>query len=402
MWELLRPGKNRRGQGSGADQQRSQRRHKATVLVITVAAIALLAAVIDPVPASAHRASHMKGSKVFRATNLIADNASFAPKLVDGNLTNAWGLAYPPGGPLWVSDNNSGNASVYTGGINGGPVTLDLTVPVPGGNPTGQVYNSTGGFPVGGTGGASAVFIVASDSIGTTQSPGEIAAWSGGPSFVVEDSPTGGPGGTTPAGAVFKGLAIAMTATGPELFATDVANARVDVFNSSFNPLSTPAKFVDPAIPAGYAPFGIEALKGNIVVTYGLQNAQKTDVVQGAGLGYVDIFSVDGMLLKHLISGGGSSPLNAPWGLAIAPKHFGHLSGKLLVGNLGDGRINAFNPKNGKFSGALTGSGGSPIAIDGLWGLKAGNSNFGGTRSVIFSAGPTAYSDGIVGVLTSG
>lgn len=401
MLELLRPGKNRGGRGSDADQETSQRGHKATVLVMMVAAIALVA-VIDPLPASAHRASHMKASKFFRETNLIADNASFAPKLVDGNLTNAWGLAYAPNGPIWVSDNNSGNASVYSGGINGGPVSLDLTVPVLDGNPTGQVYNSTGGFPVGGTGGAAAVFIVASDSIGATQSPGEIAAWSGGPSFVVEDSPTGGPGGTTPAGAVFKGLAIANTTAGPELFAADVANARVDVFNHNFTPMNTPTEFVDPAIPAGYTPFGIEALKGNIVVAYGLQNALKTDVVQGAGLGYVDIFSVNGMLLKHLVSGGGSSPLNAPWGLAIAPKHFGHFSGKLLVGNLGDGRINVFNPKSGKFLGTLTGASGSPIAIDGLWGLKAGNAAFGGARSVIFSAGPTAYVDGIVGVLTAG
>lgn len=399
MRGLLRLEKVRGERGNGANPLVSRRARKPAVLVMAVATIALVS-VMGPGPASAHPALHAK-NRVFSATNLVADSASFAPKLVDGNLTNAWGLAYFPGGPIWVSDNNSGNATVYEGGVNGSPVSLELTVPVPGGNPTGQVYNSTGGFPVGGVGGPTAAFIVATDSIGAAQSPGEIAAWYGGSSFVVEDSPTGGPGGTTPTGAVFKGLAIADTAAGPELFATDVANGRVDVFNHDFVPMNTPTEFVDHAIPAGYTPFGIEVLKGNVVVTYGLQNAQKNDVVQGAGFGYVDIFTVNGALVRHLVTGGATSPLDAPWGLAIAPKHFGHFSGKLLVGNLGNGVINVFNAKNGKFMGPLTDSSGHRIVIDGLWGLEAGNSVFGGTRSVVFSAGPTAYSDGLVGILTA-
>jgi len=398
MSGLLRLGPNPCERGDGTNRPVLHRGRNAAVLVVAVATIAL-GTVIRPAPASAHRAA--KRSNLFSVTNLVADNSSSAPKLVDGNLTNAWGLAYFPGGPIWVSDNNSGKATVYGGGVNGGPVSLELTVPVPGGNPTGQVYNATGGFPVGGVGGMTSSFIVATDSIGPAQSPGEIAAWSGGSSFVAEDSPTGGPGGTTPAGAVFKGLAIADTAAGPELFATDVANGRVDVFNHDFAPMDTPTEFVDHAVPAGYTPFGIEALKGDIVVTYGLQNALKTDVVQGAGLGYVDIFTVNGALVKHLVAGGAKSPLDAPWGLAIAPKHFGHFSGKLLVGNLGNGMINAFNPKNGKFMGTLADTSGHPIVVDGLWGLKAGNSVFGGTRSVIFSAGPTAYADGVVGILTA-
>ncbi len=253
----------------------------------------------------------------FAQTNLVATNAKFGPKFVDHNLTNAWGLAFDPGGPLWVSDNNSGEASVYSGGVKGSAVHLDLTVPVPGGNPTGQVYNGTGAFPVGGATGSSSVFIVDSDSIGAAQSPGEIAAWDGGSSFVVEDSPTGGPGGTTPSGAVFKGLAISAAPTpGPELFAADVANARVDVFNKDFASISTPTEFVDPSIPSGYTPFNVQALGSDIYVTYGMQNATKTDVVPGAGLGYVDVYSPNGVLLNHLISGGTGSPLNEPWGLA--------------------------------------------------------------------------------------
>ncbi len=155
-----------------------------------------------------------------------------------------------------MSDNNSGNATLYSGGINGSPVSLDLTVPVPGGNPTGQVANSTSDFPVGGSTGSAAIFIIDTDSIGSTQSPGEIAAWNGGADFTVEDSPTGGPGGTTPKGAVFKGLALSsLPKAGPELFAADVANAKVDVFNKDFAPLHRPGEFVDPAIPKGYAPF---------------------------------------------------------------------------------------------------------------------------------------------------
>jgi uncharacterized protein (TIGR03118 family) len=339
----------------------------------------------------------------FVQTNLVASSASFGAKLVDPNLTNAWGLAASPTSPIWVSDNNSGDATVYSGGINGSAVSLDLTVPVPGGNPSGQVANPTKHFLVGGSTGSPADFIVDTDSIGSTQSPGEIAAWNGGSSFVVEDSPTGGPGGTTPAGAVFKGLAISAAPTGgAELFAADVANARVDVFNNKFAPLSTPNEFVDPAIPAGYAPFNVQVLQGDVYVTYGKQNKAHTNVTAGAGLGYVDVYSANGILLKHLVSGGSGSPLDEPWGLAIAPKGFGPFAGKLLVGNLGNGWINVFDPTTGKYLGALENAKGNPIAISGLWSLRVGNSAFGGTDALIFSAGPKGYSEGLLGTLTPG
>jgi uncharacterized protein (TIGR03118 family) len=320
---------------------------------------------------------------------------------VDPNLKNAWGLAAGPTTPLWVSDNNSGNATVYSGGINGGAVTLNLTVPVPGGNPTGQVFNpDPKAFPVGGPGGSPAVFIIDTDSTGSTQSPGRIEAWNGGATFVVEASPTGGPGGITPKGAVFKGLALATTPNaGPELFAADVANATVDVFNRKFAPVRTPTEFKDPKLPARYAPFGIQELGGKIYVAYGKQNASKTDVVPGAGLGVVDVYSVNGKLIRRVISNGPKSPLNAPWGLAIAPKGFGPFAGDLLVGNLGNGRINAFNPMTGKSLGALHSTSGHPIVIVGLWGLRVGNSAFGGASSLVFSAGPNAYNNGVVGTL---
>ena len=351
-------------------------------------------------PAPCRRPPQRRSANSFAQTNLIANKASFGAKLVDKHLTNAWGLAAGPTTPVWVSDNNSGFASVYGGGVNGSKVTLDLTVPVPGGNPTGQVFNSdSSAFHV--AGGLAADFIVATDSTGSKQSPGQIEAWNGGAKFVVEDSPKGGAGGKTPAKAVFKGLAEATTPkAGPELFAADVANARVDVFNSSFKLMKTPGEFRDPKLPKGYAPFGIQELGGKIYVAYGKQNKQKTDVIQGAGLGVVDVYNVNGKLLHHLVGNGAKSPLDDPWGLAIAPKGFGPFSGDLLVGNLGNGWINAFNATTGKYLGALNTTKGTPIAISGLWGIEVGNSAFGGSKSLVFSAGPNAYNNGVVGILT--
>ena len=196
---------------------------------------------------------------------------------------------------------------------------------------------------------------------------------------------------------MFKGLALATaTAAGPELFAADVANAKVDVFNRDFRLLSTPREFRDPKIPAGYAPFGIQTLNGRVYVSYGKQNKSRTDVVPGAGRGFVDVYTVNGKLIKHLLSHG---PLNEPWGLVIAPKGFGPFAGDLLVGNLGNGWINAFNPSTGKSLGPLRNAKGRPVAISGLWGLMVGNSAFGGASSVVFSAGPNGYANGLVGVL---
>lgn len=384
---------------TGAENTIGGRRWPAAVVMLTTMGglVAIAAPAVAAPAGTARGATSAAAPNSFAQTNLIANKSSFHPKLVDKNLTNAWGLAAGPT-PIWVSDNNSGFATVYSGGIKGSKVSLDLTVPVPGGNPTGQVYNPDGSaFPVGGTAGGPALFIVDSDSIGATQSPGEIAAWNGGASFVVEDSPKGGPGGKTPAGAVFKGIALATNPkAGPELFAADVHNARVDVFNRDFHLVKTPTEFRDKKIPAGYAPFNAQELGGRIYVTYGKQNKAKTDVVPGAGLGFVDVYTVNGALVKHLVAHG---PLDEPWGLAIAPKGFGPFGGDLLVGNLGNGWINAFNPTTGKYLGALETTSGHPIAINGLWGLMVGNSQFGGTSSLVFSAGPDGYNNGLVGVL---
>jgi uncharacterized protein (TIGR03118 family) len=375
-------------------KQRSPRWKRSLALLPAAGMLSLAGFAVSTTGASA------VSSNSFTQTNLVANKSSAGASLVDPNLKNAWGLAAGPSTPIWVSDNNAGKATVYSGGIGGSAVTLDLTVPVKGGNPTGQVFNPTTSFLVGGPSGSPADFIISSDSIGSVQSPGEIEAWDGGAKFVVEDSPTGGAGGMTPAGAVFKGLAISATSKqGPMLYAADVANATIDMFNGSFQPVSNAGKFVDPALPAGYAPFNIQNLGGKLYVTYGLQNKAKTDVKTGAGRGVVDVYNVNGKLLHHLVSNGPSSPLDAPWGLAIAPSGFGSFGGDLLVGNLGNGWINAFNPTTGAFIATLDGTDGYPITIPELWGLMVGNSSFGGSSSLVFSAGPSNYNNGLLGVL---
>jgi uncharacterized protein (TIGR03118 family) len=376
----------------------SRRRLSSVSRAVVVMTGASLMAVTGTVVSAGNAGAATSNS--FALTNLVANKKSAGAKLVDPNLENAWGLAAGPGDPIWVSDNNSNKVTVYSGGVKGSHVSLNLTVSVPGGNATGQVFNSTSGFPVGGLTGSPAGFIICSDSVGSTQSPGQIEAWNGGSAFVVEDSPKGAVGGKTPARAVFKGIAIAPAASGgPLLYAANVANATIDIFNKDFHPVSNKGKFVDPALPAGYAPFNIQLLNGDLYVTYGKQNKSKTDVVPGAGFGVVDVFTQNGALVKHLVANGSASPLNEPWGLALAPKGFGPFAGDLLVGNLGNGWINAFKPTTGAFVGTLDGTDGYPITIDGLWGLMVGNSSFGGSSSLVFSAGPAGYADGLLGVI---
>ena len=213
-----------------------------------VAATGLVAAAGAPALASAGQPPND-----FTKVNLISNQASHHTSLTDPNLKNAWGITAGPSTPIWVSDNNSGNATVYAGGVNGSKVALELTVPVPGGNPTGQVFNSFKGFHGGRRQRQPGDL---HRGLGLDRRPTSHRARSrpgtAGAKFVAEDTPTGGPGGTTPKGAVFKGLAMAHNAkAGPELFASDVANATVDIFNSKFAPVSAPGEFTDPRCPPG-------------------------------------------------------------------------------------------------------------------------------------------------------
>jgi uncharacterized protein (TIGR03118 family) len=202
-------------------------------------------------------------------------------------------------------------------------------------------------------------------------------------------------------GAIYKGLAIADTAAGPRLYAADFHNARVDVFNGSFG--LVPGGFVDPALPAGYAPFNVQTIGDRVFVAYAKQDEDAEDEVAGQGTGFVAAYDLAGNLLERVAQHG---QLNAPWGLALAPNGFGRFAGDLLVGNFGDGQINAYEElPNGRFAhrGELRGSDGKPLAIDGLWALRFGNGgNAGPTDTLFFTAGPDEESHGLFGSITAG
>jgi uncharacterized protein (TIGR03118 family) len=175
---------------------------------------------------------------------------------------------------------------------------------------------------------------------------------------------------------------------GSHPYATNFNSGKIDVFNNSFGTASLPGSFTDPNLPSGYAPFGIQNIGGKLYVTYAVQDSAKHDDVAGAGNGIVDVFDTNGNFLQRLVSNGSSSPLNSPWGLALAASNFGQFSGDLLVGNFGDGTINVFDPVTGAFLGTLDDANGNPIVIEGLWGLLFGNGGNGGaTDQLFFSAG---------------
>src|SRR3989442_10047722 len=267
-------------------------------------------------------------AQFYAQRNLVSDGAVPAA-LVDPNLVNAWGLVSSPTSPWWISDNGTGRSTLYN--VGNGAIQAVFTVPGAGGQqgtPTGVVFNGGTGFVVTNSGGTSpARFIFAAED-------GTISGFRGAPLVIAVDN--------SASGAVYKGLAIASTTTGDFLYATNFHAGTVDVFNSTFHPVTmlTDA-LTDPDLPAGYAPFGIRNIGGTIYVTYALQDADKHDDVPGEGHGFVNAFDTAGNLLRRVASKG---LLNSPWGLALAPGDFGFFSGDLLVGNFGNGRIHAFDP----------------------------------------------------------
>lgn len=334
----------------------------------------------------------------YRQTNLVSDLPGTATT-TDPNLVNPWGLASSPTSPLWVADNGTGVSTVYNGA--GQPVPagspLVVTIPPPTGSaagttaaPTGTVFNGTTDFVVSqGSASGPAQFLFATED-------GTIAGWnstvSARSAILVVDNPGGS------SGAVYKGLTLGSNASGNFLFAANFASGTVDVFDRTFKPAKLSGSFADPNVPAGFAPFGIQNLNGNIYVTYAKQDADKKDDVAGAGNGIVDVFDTNGNLIRRVASGG---TLNSPWGLAIAPSGFGTFSDALLVGNFGDGRINAFSRSDGTFLGQLQDTSGSPITIEGIWGLRFGNGGTAGpTTTLFFSAGIQDEAHGLLGTLT--
>ena len=194
---------------------------------------------------------------------------------------------------------------------------------------------------------------------------------------------------------MYKGLAIADTDDGPYLYAANFRHGTVDVYDQNFNLVKG---FSDPNVPRGFAPFNVQVLDGKLFVSFALQDDQKHDDVAGPGNGFVDEFDLNGNMLQRVASNG---PLNSPWGLAIAPQGFGKLAGDLLVGNFGDGTINAYSLKNDHFMGKLLGSDGTPITIGDLWALTPGNGGSGGDPNTIyFTAGLMNEAQGLFGSLT--
>jgi uncharacterized protein (TIGR03118 family) len=327
----------------------------------------------------------------YAVKNRTSDDGAMT-RHTDANLINAWGLAAGPGTPWWVANNGTATSTLYLAG--GQPLGF-LVVQVPGA-PTGIVYNGGTHFRLKkGRRSSPAAFLFASED-------GTISGWSAkvpGPilshdAVVVVDSSL--------AGAIYKGLAIASTPDGDFLYAADFHNGRVDVFDGDFNAAGAVGAFVDPNLPSGFAPFGIQNIGGHIFVAYAKQDAEGKDEVQGPGLGYVSEFDAAGMFVARVASGGA---LNAPWGLAMAPAAgFGPVSGHLLVGNFGDGRINAYEaaaPHTPK--GPLRNKVGLPIAIDGLWGIAFGNGGAAGPTSVLyFTAGPQNETHGLFGSIKVG
>ncbi len=317
-------------------------------------------------------------------TNLVSDLPGVA-QLTDPDLVNAWGMSFSPTSPVWVSDNGADVATLYRGATSAMPISkVGLTVAIPDGAPTGQVFNPSADFVVTtASGGGPARFIFASEN-------GAIDAWNPSASLTMAQSMVSEPG------AVFKGLAIS-TSSGNFLYAANFHDGRIDVFDGSFHLTALAGSFSDPGLPPGYAPFDVANLNGQLFVTYARQDADAHDDVAGQGHGFVDVFDLQGNLVRRLIQHG---RLNSPWGLAIAPAGFGQFSGDLLVGNFGDGRINAYDPASAEFAGVLGSRPGKPIVIDGLWALLFGNGTAGTTTTLLFSAGPNHEADGLFGSIT--
>jgi uncharacterized protein (TIGR03118 family) len=325
----------------------------------------------------------------YRQRNLVSDTPAIPAEHTDPNLVNPWGVAFNPFGFVWVADNGTGVSTLYDG--NGNPQSLVVTIPgaTAGtrGKPTGIVFNGGNSFNVtrSGVTGPSR-FIFASED-------GGIAGW----------APNVAPTNAirvvnSVSGAIYKGLALSAGGTRQLLYATDFHNAKVDVFDTNFAAVTLPGTpFRDPGIPAGYAPFGIQEINGDIYVSYAKQDADREDDVAGRGFGFVSVFDPNGEFVRRLVTRGA---LNAPWGMALAPASFGRFSNRLLIGNFGDGKINAYDLASGRWLGQLRGPDRQPIRIEGLWGIAFGN----GLQNqpidtLFFASGPDDEAHGLYGRL---
>ena len=337
----------------------------------------------------------------YAKVNLVSDTPGLA-KTTDPNLVNPWGLSHSFTGPWWIADNNAGNAATYSGA--GATVAPAVAIPSPtggAGTPTGNVFNKVSSiapkaFAV--TEGARtgpSTFMFATED-------GTILGWNknvDGAKAIITADRSAATDIQGDVGAIYKGLAFGFSNLRPYIYATNFRFGTVEMFDQNFHLVKS---FTDPhltsmcsAVGQCYAPFGIQEIHGKLYVTFALQRAGKHDDQAGVGKGFVDIFDTDGTLQKRLVAHGN---LNSPWGVALAPHDFGQFSRDLLVGNFGDGTINAYNPHSGAFKGTLTDRKGGAIQTDGLWGLAFGN-DFGAGRAneLFFSAGINDESHGLFG-----
>ncbi len=325
----------------------------------------------------------------YKQTNLVSDGAVSA-RTTDPKLKNPWGIAAIPGAPFWIADNATGLSTLYDG--LGDIIPLTVTIPPPKGSaagttaaPTGIVWNPNGQqFLLAPQ--LAALFIFATED-------GTISAWN--PTVNLTNAVLEADNSQGATGAVYKGLALATNSTGIFLYATNFRAGTVDVFDTKFQPAKLAGSFSDPHLPAGYAPFGIALIDGNLYVSYALQDSAKHDDQKGPGRGFVDVFDTDGHLISRFASRG---ELNSPWGIARAPANFGPVSSRILIGNFGDGHINAFN-SDGEFRGQLHGSGGRSIQIDGLWSIVFGTAAAADPNKLYFTAGTNGETDGLFGSL---
>jgi uncharacterized protein (TIGR03118 family) len=368
------------GPGSGPGPRRRSRLRSALALGVVAALLALA-------PATPAAASHPRNA--YHQTNLVSDLPGLA-QLTDPDLVNPWGLAAGPTTPAWVADNGTDKATIYPGFVNGSPIQkAGLVVNIPGGAPTGEVFNPTPGFVVhDGAASGAALFLFDSEA-------GLVTGWS--PGVPPPPPSTQAQVGARVRNAIYKGLAIASTSAGTFLYGADFHHGRIDVFDQDFDRVHLSGRFRDSQLPRGFAPFNIQELGGRLYVAYAKQDAAREDEVAGPGLGFVDVYSTSGHLLRRLVRRG---QLNAPWGLVRAPASgFGRFSGALLVGNFGDGRINAYDPSSGEFLGRLRHEDGSPIEIEGLWALRFGNGVTGTPTTLLFTAGIDDETHGLFGAI---
>jgi uncharacterized protein (TIGR03118 family) len=300
----------------------------------------------------------------YSQTNLVSNTAGVATT-TDPQLLNPWGISILPGQDFWIANNNSGTSTLYDaqGNKNSLVVTIPGATKNPNGNcspgcPTGTVSNDNGGY----FGGGSFIF---------DTEDGLIASWTGASSAAVAFD-------NSASGAVYKGLALLNSTF---LLAANFNSGKVDVFDRNFTLTSLSGSFTDPKLPAGFAPHGIHVIGNQIYVAYAMQDASKHDAQPGTGLGQVDIFDMNGNYVSTFVAAG--AQLNAPWGVVETPATFGTFPNAILVGNFGDGTINAFD-NTGKFLGQLTDTSNKALLNPGLWDMVFGGGGPSGDSGTLY------------------